>query len=149
MQSLFNPIAYKEIKDRLNSLIPEAEKQWGKMTVSQMLHHCQKPILIALERETISKPPFLIRFAMKLMKPMLYNDKPWKKGLPTAKELEVTQPKDFSNEKQQLGLLIEDFHGHSNKEEWRPHPIFGTFTKEQWGKMQYKHLDHHLTQFNV
>ena len=62
MQSLFNPEAYKEIKDRLNSLTPEAEKQWGKMTVSQMLHHCQKPILIALERETISKPPFLIRF---------------------------------------------------------------------------------------
>lgn len=149
MQSLFNPEAYKEIKDRLNSLTPEAEKKWGKMTVSQMLHHCQKPILIALERETISKPPFLIRFAMKLMKPMLYNDKPWKKGLPTAKELEVTQPKDFSNEKQQLDLLIEDFHGHSNKEEWRPHPVFGTFTKEQWGKMQYKHLDHHLTQFNV
>ena len=149
MQSLFNPEAYKEIKDRLNSLTPEAEKQWGKMTVSQMLHHCQKPILIALEKETISKPPFLIRFAMKLMKPMLYNDKPWKKGLPTAKELEVTQPKDFSNEKQQLDLLIEDFHGHNSKEEWRPHPVFGTFTKEQWGKMQYKHLDHHLTQFNV
>jgi hypothetical protein len=30
-----------------------------------------------------------------------------------------------------------------------PHPFFGIFTKEQWGKAMYKHLDHHLHQFAV
>ena len=32
---------------------------------------------------------------------------------------------------------------------WNPHPMFGKFTMEQWGKMEYKHLDHHLRQFGV
>ena len=36
-----------------------------------------------------------------------------------------------------------------DKKEWDPHPVFGSFTPEQWGQMQYKHLDHHLRQFNV
>lgn len=30
-----------------------------------------------------------------------------------------------------------------------PHPMFGSFTSEQWGKSIYKHIDHHLKQFNV
>ncbi|MCF6222561.1 MAG: hypothetical protein L3J34_02410 [Flavobacteriaceae bacterium] len=27
--------------------------------------------------------------------------------------------------------------------------MFGEFTAKQWGKMQYKHLDHHLKQFGL
>jgi hypothetical protein len=30
-----------------------------------------------------------------------------------------------------------------------PHPFFGSFTPDQWGKSMYKHLDHHLRQFGV
>ncbi len=29
------------------------------------------------------------------------------------------------------------------------HPLFGKLTPEQWGKSIYKHLDHHLQQFDV
>ncbi|NND11366.1 MAG: DUF1569 domain-containing protein, partial [Flavobacteriaceae bacterium] len=36
-----------------------------------------------------------------------------------------------------------------DKAEWEPHPSFGYYTKDQWGKTQYKHLDHHLRQFGV
>jgi hypothetical protein len=27
------------------------------------------------------------------------------------------------------------------------HPVFGDLTREQWGRLIYKHTDHHLTQF--
>jgi len=29
------------------------------------------------------------------------------------------------------------------------HPFFGKLTKEQAGYMAYKHIDHHLRQFNA
>ena len=31
----------------------------------------------------------------------------------------------------------------------RPHPFFGKMTAEEWGMLGYKHLDHHLKQFDV
>ena len=45
--------------------------------------------------------------------------------------------------------LIESFYNLKDRNEWNPHPMFGKFTKQQWGQMQYKHLDHHLRQFGV
>ncbi len=44
---------------------------------------------------------------------------------------------------------MNDFHLKKDQSEWPLHPVFGKFTKEQYGKMNYKHLDHHLTQFGV
>ncbi|HIB37014.1 DUF1569 domain-containing protein [Mesonia sp.] len=148
MKSLFDQDTHQEIKDRLQSLTPDSERKWGKMTVAQMLHHCQQPLLIGLEKITIEKPPFIMGLIMKMVKSSLHNDKPWKKGLPTAKEFIVDTDKDFLKEKETLALLIDEFHQLKTKETWKPHPIFGKFTKEEWGKMQYKHLDHHFTQFS-
>ena len=82
-------------------------------------------------------------------KKSLYNDKLWRKNLPTARFLKTTEQKDFNIEKNQLISLLEELNTHSNKTEWEPHPAFGYFTAQQWGQMQYKHLDHHLRQFGV
>lgn len=30
-----------------------------------------------------------------------------------------------------------------------PHAFFGKLTPEQWGELMYKHLDHHLRQFDA
>ena len=149
MKSLFDTSTYQEIKTRLKALSPDAKRNWGEMDVAQMLHHCQKPILIAMDKETIKKPPFPLNLIMRIVKPTLYNDKPLKRNLPTAKELIVNSDKNFTEERQQLALLIDEFHNHKDKEDWKPHPIFGKFSKQQWGKMQYKHLNHHFEQFGV
>jgi len=79
----------------------------------------------------------------------MYNDKPWRKGLPTAPQLKVVDDKDFKEEKAILEQLVDAFHQLDNREVWNPHPLFGKFTKEQYGQMEYKHLDHHLRQFGV
>jgi hypothetical protein len=44
---------------------------------------------------------------------------------------------------------LDEFESKRNRDEWKPQPGFGYFTKQQWGQMQYKHLDHHLRQFEV
>lgn len=85
----------------------------------------------------------------RLFKKSMYSDKPWRKNLPTIKKFKVEDEREFEAEKKTLNELITAFHGRREQKEWNPHPMFGEFTPEQWGKMQYKHLDHHLRSFGV
>jgi hypothetical protein len=147
MKSLFEPEAFSEIKKRLANLTENSPKQWGKMTHAQMLHHCQGPLNITLEKNDYGiKPNWLARL---FFKKSLYSDKPWSKGLPTAKFLRETQDRDFKTEKANLEALLDEFEANRDRTDWKPHPGFGKFTREQYGKMHYKHLDHHFRQFGV
>ena len=147
MKSLFNDETAEEIKDRINKLSPHQQALWGKMSVSQALHHCQFPLQIALQ---MNHPPVKPNwFAKILFKKAMYDDKPWRKNLPTVPSFRVTGQKEFDQEKSELIKLITEFNAKKDVIEWQPHPVFGKFTAQQWGQMQYKHLDHHLQQFNI
>lgn len=147
MKSLFEEPTLKEIQDRINNLSNASTPTWGKMDVAQMFNHCQFPLKIALKKDCPTLKPSLL--AKLFFKKSLYIDKPWKKNLPTHPKLKVIDSKEFEDEKEKLLELITEFSNQRDKKEWDPHPMFGKFTNEQWGKMQYKHLDHHLQQFNV
>ena len=147
MKSFFEENAYNEIKTRLGRLNENSNAKWGKMNVEQMVWHCQGPFNVILGKNHYGmKPNWLAKV---FFKKSLYSDKPWKKGLPTAKFLKTKEDKDFNAEKAKLEALIDETFSHKDKTEWEPHPAFGYFTAQQWGQMQYKHLDHHLRQFDV
>ncbi len=147
MESLLQPKPYTEVLKRLATLQPDTKPLWGKMNASQMLKHCQRPLEIAVKGKTFGlKSNFIIRW---FFKSSMYNDKPFVKNMPTPKGFKVTEDANFTNERDQLINLIEEFHKMRGKENWPHHPVFGFLTTEQWGKMQYKHLDHHLRQFKV
>jgi len=147
MQSLFNEQAYAEILERLDRLSPESQPKWGKMDVAQMLAHCSEPLKVPLGKLTLAKPNAIMKLLFSFFKKSLYDDKPWKQGLPTSKEYKIVNERDFEKEKEALKSLINEFYSERIKTEWPPHPFCGHFTTEQWGKMQYKHLDHHFRQF--
>ena len=147
MKSIFDATAYNEILERIDKLSESSQRQWGKMTVSQMLCHCQNPLTIALEKQTIKKPNVLLKLLFKGFRSYMYNDTPWKHNLPTTSEFKVITKKEFKAEKSKLIQLVKEFHQEKNRKSWDPHPAFGKFTHNQWGQMQYKHLDHHLRQF--
>lgn len=146
MQSLFDQSAYQEIKTRLNKLTPDHTPEWGKMNVGQMVTHCQFPFKVALSTKPRKRTwnPIPLMF-----KKSLYGDKPWRKGLPTVKIAKITDQRDLASERGKLISMIDAFYEKRDQQEWLPHPMFGNFTPEQWGKLEYKHLDHHLTQFGV
>ena len=147
MKSLLDQEAYLEIKDRLGKLNENSERQWGKMTPAQMAKHCQYPLKIMLGHENYNlKPNWIVNL---LFKKSMYNDRLWRKNLPTVKRFKQTEDRDFSPEMAKLNSLVEEIGANLNKESWGDHPAFGKMTNEQWGKMQYKHLDHHLRQFGV
>lgn len=147
MKSLFNTDTHNEIMNRLAQLDENATANWGKMNVAQMAWHCQGPFNIMLEKNDYGMKPSW--FAKVFFKKSLYNDKPWRKNLPTAKFLKPKEDKNFNAEKTKLSKLIDEAHSQREKTEWNPHPAFGYFTADQWGQMQYKHLDHHFRQFGV
>ena len=149
MKSLFNPTTYEEVKDRLAKLPPTAKALWGKMTVAQMLAHCAKAVCIPLSD---TQPPRWYPFALIgwLFKEKLYNDDPWKRNLPTPPTFIIRDERDFEKERSSLLELLTRFHtAGPDRAAGIKHPVFGRFTGEQWGKADYKHLDHHLSQFGV
>jgi hypothetical protein len=147
MKSIFDEEVYFEIVARVKELRPDSNRRWGKMTVAQMIWHCQIPLKVAIKNKRTRKKgnPIIRWFFQK----SLYNDKPWRKNLPTTSFARAKEDKDFTPEFEILQKLINEIYEVRNRKEWNPHPIFGKFTPQQWGQMQYKHLDHHLRQFGV
>lgn len=149
MKNLFDQPAYDEILQRLQKLTPQSQRLWGKMTVAQMLAHCKVAFSVPLSEKKMPRM-FLGLLLGWTIKSKLYNESPWKKNLPTAPNFIIRDERDFEIEKAALIDLINQFHkgGPGNVGKF-PHPMFGRFNPEQWGKSMYKHLDHHLQQFGV
>lgn len=149
MKNLFDKETYNEICNRMNNLSSGSQRQWGKMNAAQMLAHCKEAFKVPLSDKKMPRMfiGLLIGWAFKKK---LYNEEPWKKNLPTAPNFIIKDDRDFEKEKQELMSMIIAFHnGGPGKVGQFPHPMFGSFTPEQWGQSMYKHLDHHLTQFGV
>lgn len=147
IKNLFDPSVKQEIVNRINKLTPESQRQWGKMNVAQMLAHLQIPMGVALGTNTV-KGNWLMKLILPLFKKKLYDETPWKQGLPTDKSFVMTGlEKDFDTEKNQLLEKINQFSESAIIGE--KHPVFGKLTKENWSKATWKHIDHHLKQFGV
>ncbi len=52
-------------------------------------------------------------------------------------------------EKTRFADLLERVAAKPKTSEWPIHAVFGKLTAEQYGKLGYKHTDHHLQQFSV
>lgn len=149
MLSLFDKPVHEEVMQRLQSLDANAQPQWGKMNASQMMAHCCKAFEVPLSERPLPRIWLGVLIGW-IVKTTLYNDKPWKKNLPTSPAFIVKDARDFEKEKQRLLALINAFYSKGpDKAGLYPHPMFGKFTATQWGKAMYKHMDHHLRQFGV
>ncbi len=150
MKSLFEPQAVVAVKDRLARLRPDAQRQWGKMTVAQMVSHCATSMELATGD---LKPPrvFIGRILGPLVKPLaLGNDRPMQRNSPTSPELIVRDERDFAGERARLNALIDRFvEGGREECTTHPHSFFGRLTPDEWAELMYKHLDHHLRQFGT
>jgi hypothetical protein len=150
MKSLYNANDTVEIQRRLAALTGDRQALWGKMNVGQMMAHC----VVALEAATGEReiPHRLIgRLLGRLVKPLaLGNDKPLKRNSPTAPEFVIAGDRNFEDERARLAALIDRFATAGPAGcTTRPHAFFGPMTPEEWAILNYKHLDHHLRQFNA
>lgn len=147
IKNLFDPAVKQEMIARINKLTPETQRKWGKMNVAQMLAHLQPAIRIAYGTHK-PKGHFFFNLVLPFFKSKLWDNKPYKKSLPTDPTFVMTGlEKNFEKEKAALLDLVEKFSEETIAGE--RHPVFGKLTKENWSKATWKHLDHHLQQFGV
>lgn len=149
MESLFHPEGNRQIVERIEKLSPIALSEWGVMTVSQMLEHCQQPIKVSFG--TLQLKPNLISFLFgKMAKKKMSQQKQFKHSLPTVKEFVIKHEPDFNQAKATLTQMVQRFanEGHAAIANTK-HPFFGEMSMEEWDTLQWKHLDHHLRQFGV
>jgi len=149
MSSIFDAQGNRALLERLRRLTPDTRPAWGKMNVAQMLAHCRQPLLVACGEKQLKRGLIGILFG-KLAKKKLAGAEPFKRGLPTAPDFVIRDPRPFAAEHAELLALVERFGargpGVLSKE---PHPFFGPLTIAEWDTLQWKHLDHHLRQFGA
>ena len=149
IDSLFDSVGLATMITRIERLPRDAARQWGKMTVAQMLAHCRQPLRVATGEMVLKRSLFGFLFGGDAKKKMLAPG-PMQKDLPTAREFKITDKRDFDTEKKALLDLVRRF-GQGGPEglTQKPHPFFGRLTFEEWQALQWKHLDHHLRQFGA
>ena len=149
MENLFDTTVAANILSRIEKLQPGSKALWGKMNVGQMLAHCQQAFKVPLTSKKLSLTALGLLFGW-MMKSKLYNESPWGKSLPTARNFIIKDERDFEKEKAGLLSMINSFHqkGASGIGD-KMHPMFGKIKADNWGKSMWKHLDHHLRQFGV
>lgn len=149
MPTIHSAEGVQEFINRIEKLTPESQPQWGKMNVAQMLCHLQGPLEVPLGRHQLPKS-FMMKLIGPMIKKQLISDKPISKNSPTASTLKVTTEKDFNKEKQALLTALKDYSSAAQSGKLPDaHPYWGKLSNGEWDKMQWKHLDHHLTQFGV
>ncbi len=144
----------KEVSDnlikRINNLTPATQPKWGKMSIAQMLAHCN--VTYEMIYENIHpKPNGFMRFILKtLIKNKVVSEVPYQQNSRTAPQFIIKETKDFEVEKQRLINYITKTQqsGENNFDNKESHS-FGRLNKTEWNNMLYKHLNHHLTQFGV
>lgn len=148
--NVFNKDIIDKLTQRVSKLTSDTQPLWGKMNAAQMLAHCNVTYEMVYE-DKHPKPSAFMKLIMKaFVKPIVTNDKPYKKNSQTAPAFKITSPKEFEKEKKRLINYINKTQqlGAENFDKKESYS-FGKLSTKEWNNMFYKHLDHHLTQFGV
>jgi len=147
MKSIFDENTLGDLVKRLDSLSPQSDRQWGKMSPSQMMEHCYRALEMASGNKPI-KQVFLGKILSWIFKKEFVSEKPFHRNRPTGPDFIIKDDPDFDATREKLKRSLVSFHelGESGTD-GNIHGFFGPLTGKQWGETQYKHLDHHLRQF--
>ncbi len=149
MNTLFDVAVRDRVLERLDAIRPDSPRGWGRMEVAQMMSHCA----LALEAATgdaVLHSNVMAKLIGPLFKGWMVGPKPFSRNSPTHPMLVITAPCDFAREKARLMAMVRKFHeaGPDAAAKHR-HAFVQTLTGDEWGRIQFKHLDHHLRQFGA
>ncbi len=135
--------------ERVSLLKSDSKPQWGVMTATEMLLHCNLCNNQVLDGDIeFSKPGFkktLVKFlALYIVPHFPRHMKAAERNITKNK----TGPEFFEAEKQSFIITLRKFSGNVPINRL-PHPAFGILNKKEWGIAAWKHTDHHLRQFSV
>lgn len=145
--TLWNADDRRSLTSRFDALSPAAQPKWGSFTAPRMLTHVTDGLRAALGELPVARKAGPLGYWPINVLVMFYL--PWPKSAPTAPELLARTPEEWTRELDELKGAIERFTKRNAADAWPAHAAFGDIGGTGWGRLQYRHLDHHLTQFGV
>ncbi|HEX4952070.1 MAG TPA: DUF1569 domain-containing protein [Thermoanaerobaculia bacterium] len=146
VRTLLSETDRAQILERLKRVRPDSKPLWGTLDAPRMLCHVADQMRVALG-DVPSKPihNFLTRT---LVKSLVVNTgfQPPKAKIQTAPEMLASKPTSWEADLEACVALAERL-GRGSAH--AVHPAFGPLTAEEWGRLAWKHVDHHLRQFGV
>lgn len=151
LPNIFTQSVSDKLIDRINHLTSATMPVWGKMSVSQMMAHCNVSYEMAFE-DKHTKPNFFMGFILKtfIKKALVDEVTPYKRNSPTAPAFIIKEDKNFEIEKKRLiDYLKKSVELGEKYFDGKESLSFGKMSATEWNNLFYKHIDHHLTQFGV
>lgn len=147
MQLFFDPMVQSSFQERVGRLRADAPALWGRMNAAQMLAHCV--LTMQMPTGEVKVKAGFMSLLGRLLKKKILGEQPFRHGVPTDKVFLVNDAREFEQERarylNQLLVLSKGPEAITS----HLHPFFGTMTNEEWSRLLFKHLDHHLRQFGV
>jgi len=143
---LHNSEVYAALRRRMESLRPDSPRQWGKMSIDQMLWHVNVSMREAVGDYHPSLKP------LPLPKPLLrwaVINLPWGRGARTRPDMYATASYDLTKEKAECLALMERIYRKPLDSEWPASGSMGRMSGAHWSRLTAKHLEHHLKQFSA
>ena len=144
MPTLLNRTDREAIVQRLRQLQPSAQPRWGTLTAPRMVCHLADQLRVGLGDLAVNRvDTFPRRTLLKWL--VVYTPlRPPPGKIQTAPEMLMAGPtiwaKDLAAVEQLIGRM-------ATTPTTATHPYFGPLTHAGWGRLAWKHLDHHLRQF--
>jgi hypothetical protein len=131
---------------RLQRVRPDAKAAWGTLDAPRMLCHVADQMRVALG-DLPAKPghTFVTRTFLKFLVVNTGFKAPRGK-VQTAPEMLISAPASWESDQRSCLELAERV---ARGDARAVHPAFGPLSPEEWGRLCWKHLDHHLIQFGV
>lgn len=149
MTTLFDPSSRETVLARVDSLRADSVRQWGKMTVSQMLAHCSAALEVATG-DTPRRQQWIGKIFAPFVRTKLLGEAPFSRNSPTDPTFVIRDDRDFAAERRRLVGLVNRFAEQGPESAGRQtHSFLGSMRGDEWGIMMLKHLDHHLRQFGA
>ena len=148
MKTIFEPAVRKELIERVNKLSVHSQRVFGNMKPEQGLHHINAALQLYLGE--ITSPFHGSALKAAIFKLITFSPIPIpREKAKTAPPLVSEGTYNIQTEKTRFAELLARVASQPATYEWPIHPFFGKMNSDQYGKLSYKHTDHHLQQFGV
>lgn len=132
--------------ERLERLRPDAKPAWGTLDAPRMLCHLGDALRVGLgEIPAVPTHSWLSRTLVRYV--VIHTGlKPPPGKVQTAPEMLTSKPATWQADLEACKQLAARVGSGAASAE---HPGFGPLTPEEWARLSWKHMDHHLRQFGV
>jgi hypothetical protein len=144
MPTILDSADREAILQRLRRLQPSLQPRWGQLDAPRMVCHLADSLRVGLGELPARRVDTLAsRTVFKWL--VVHSPVPPPPGkIQTAPEMLSTEPTDWARD---LALVEELVARLSAARTTAVHPFFGPLDPSGWGRLTWKHVDHHLRQF--